>query len=161
MDRFVNAVGKFTNKTAAAEWLLVVMAGVLVFELIMRLVFNSPTIWAHEGSGYIFGAVVILAGAYTLKMGGHVSVNIFTARMAQQSQKRLKLMGSTIIVVVTIVILSRAVPYAVKAALSRETSGTYWNPVLYPIDWIMVIGYILLGLEAVRSTFIDARELRK
>lgn len=161
MNRFIGWISKFIEKTGWFEWILVVMIAVLTYELIARDGFGTPTIWAHEMSGFIFGALVILAGAYTLKAGGHVSVNIITIHLSEKVQRYLTLMSSIIVLLVGVAVAYRGVPYAYKATLTQETSCTYWNPVLYPIDWVMVIGYILIGLEALRQTIINIRELSK
>lgn len=161
MNRFLGAIGKLTEKSSWLMYLLIAMSFILIYEIIARAIFNSPTIWAFETSAFIFGSHFILAAAYTLKAGGHVSVDIFTVRMSDKAKKYLTLMASLIILFVATIIIIRGIPFAVHATITKEGSNTYWNPPLYPIRWAMVIGYILLALEGLRQTIMNIKALIK
>src|SRR3990170_6878610 len=54
-------------------WALV---GILSFEVLMRYVFNRPTGFADEVSGYFLAALVMTGIVYTFKIDGHVRVDI-------------------------------------------------------------------------------------
>ncbi len=46
------------------------------FEVVMRYIFNMPTIWVHEASFLLFGMQYLLAGAFALLHGAHVRVDV-------------------------------------------------------------------------------------
>ncbi len=49
----------------------------LLYDVVMRFLFNAPTIWCHELSLHLFGAYAVLAGPYVLRHHGHVKIDIF------------------------------------------------------------------------------------
>ena len=51
------------------------------YEVIMRYIFNQPTIWVHESCFLLFGMQYLLAGAYTLLTGGHVRVDVLYIKL--------------------------------------------------------------------------------
>ena len=53
-------------------WLILLMTLGTVWEVIVRYIFSSPTAWAFDLSYTMYGALFMMAGAYTLSRGGHV-----------------------------------------------------------------------------------------
>jgi len=50
IDRMNELIGK------AVSFLILVLIGVIVYEIFVRYLLNSPTIWAHEVSQMVYGA---------------------------------------------------------------------------------------------------------
>jgi len=51
---------------------------VVVYEVIMRYAFDSPTTWGFELTTFIYGVHYMLGLSYSDVLGGHVKVDIFT-----------------------------------------------------------------------------------
>jgi TRAP-type mannitol/chloroaromatic compound transport system permease small subunit len=66
IDRFNAALGK------AFGWYILILTFGTSYEVFMRYVLNNPTIWAYDLSYNMYGALFIMAGAYTLGRDGHV-----------------------------------------------------------------------------------------
>jgi TRAP-type mannitol/chloroaromatic compound transport system permease small subunit len=66
IDRMSAGVGK------AFGWCIVVMTLGTCYEVFMRYVLRAPTNWAFDLSYLMYGALFIMAGAYTLSRNGHV-----------------------------------------------------------------------------------------
>ena len=66
IDIFSKAVGH------AFAWCVLVLTASTCFEVFMRYVLNSPTVWAFDMSYMLYGALFIMAGAYALCRNGHV-----------------------------------------------------------------------------------------
>ena len=62
------------------------MVGFLVWEVMMRYVFNQPTIWAHELSAILYAIFFLLGGAYTLQQKGHINVDILYLRLSPRKR---------------------------------------------------------------------------
>ncbi len=69
-DRVVRFVG------ICASWGVFLIVAIIVYDVTLRFVFNSPTKWATEISIYLFVAVGYLAFGYALQKGAHVRVDI-------------------------------------------------------------------------------------
>ena len=78
--RGVDAVSEWSGRIFV--WLAVPLAVVVVDEAISRRFFGSPHIWATEVTNYIYGPHFMLAAAYTLLYGAHVSIDIIYQRFS-------------------------------------------------------------------------------
>jgi len=58
----------------------------ILLQVILRYIFNAPTVWASELSQMLFGAYVILSGGYILRRGGHVNVDILYSRLPPKAR---------------------------------------------------------------------------
>ena len=67
------------------------LTGIMVFGTLVRYVFNRPNIFVDEISAYLLVMVTFMGLAYTAKVGGHVSVTVFTGRLPAKIGRRLQL----------------------------------------------------------------------
>ena len=74
--------------------LMVPMIFIIMWEVIARYVFNSPTDWAFETSLFIFGGFVVLGGGYTLYTNGHVNMDVFFSRLSLRRRAILDVVTS-------------------------------------------------------------------
>jgi TRAP-type mannitol/chloroaromatic compound transport system permease small subunit len=65
-DRISAAIGK------AFGWFILVMTFGTSYEVFVRYVLDNPTTWAYDMSYNMYGALFIMAGAYTLSRNAHV-----------------------------------------------------------------------------------------
>jgi TRAP-type mannitol/chloroaromatic compound transport system permease small subunit len=66
IDRFSTWVGK------AFGWCILALTLGMTYEVFVRYALNSPTKWAFDFSYIMYGALFMMAGAYTLSRDGHV-----------------------------------------------------------------------------------------
>lgn len=73
LKRFIYAVDQLSKTVGHAfAWLILVLTFGTCYEVFMRYVLNDPTSWAFDLSYILYGALLFMAGAYTLSRGGHV-----------------------------------------------------------------------------------------
>ena len=65
-DTLSTSVGK------AFSWCIVVLMGGTVYEVIVAYVFNKPTLWNFDFSMQMYGAILMMSGAYCLATESHV-----------------------------------------------------------------------------------------
>lgn len=66
IDRLSAGVGK------AFGWCIIIMTLGTCYDVFMRYLFRAPTNWAFDVSYFMYGALFMMAGAYTLSRNGHV-----------------------------------------------------------------------------------------
>ncbi len=81
---FIDRLSELSGKGLSA--LIFAMIGILLIEVVLRYVFNRPTIWAHETTQQVFGAYAVLAGAYTLLHAQHAKVDIIYAAFSPRGR---------------------------------------------------------------------------
>jgi TRAP-type mannitol/chloroaromatic compound transport system permease small subunit len=66
IDRFSTVVGQ------TFAWCILLLTGVVVYEVFVRYVFRAPTTWGYDVSYMLYGTLFMMAGAYALSRNGHV-----------------------------------------------------------------------------------------
>ena len=156
MRRFVKAID-FINIYVGetVSYLGIVIAVVIIYEVILRAFFNMPTVWAHETSGMMFGALFMLGAGYVMYHRAHVRVDILVNRLPPRAQAAIDIVTHLLMGLYLYVVVWKGWNYAVRAFVRMEVSGSGWQPVLWPIKWIMVIGIILLIMQLVAKYVRD------
>jgi TRAP-type mannitol/chloroaromatic compound transport system permease small subunit len=73
MQMFVNAVDQLNSWIGKLfAWCIVLLTGVICYEVFVRYLLGSPTDWAFDASYILYGTLFMMAGAYTLARNGHV-----------------------------------------------------------------------------------------
>lgn len=67
---FVDSLSAWVGKAFA--WCIMVLTFATCYEVFVRYVLNSPTAWAFDMAVQMYGALFMMAGAYTLSRNGHV-----------------------------------------------------------------------------------------
>ena len=65
-DKLSTSVGK------AFSWCIVILMGGTVYEVVMAYAFNAPTLWNFDFSLQMYGAILMMSGAYCLATEAHV-----------------------------------------------------------------------------------------
>jgi TRAP-type mannitol/chloroaromatic compound transport system permease small subunit len=60
----------------AFAWLILLLTFGVSYEVFVRYVLNRPTTWAFDVSYITYGALFLMAGAYTLSRNGHVRADV-------------------------------------------------------------------------------------
>ena len=61
-----------TSMGKAFSWCIVILMGGTVYEVVMAYVFNAPTLWNFDFSMQMYGAILMMSGAYCLATEAHV-----------------------------------------------------------------------------------------
>ena len=67
---FIDSLSTWVGKAFA--WLILVLTLGVSYEVFVRYALNAPTTWAFDFSYITYGALFLMAGAYTLSRNGHV-----------------------------------------------------------------------------------------
>jgi len=135
---------------------------VVVYEVIMRYLFNAPTVWAFEATTLIYGSHFMLGLAYTYSHNGHVAIDIFESRLEFRPRTILRIVVNVVLFIPTVGLLSTwGVVYATTSWKNWELASTSWAPPLYPFKTIMAIGFILMFLQGIAKLISDIHSLRQ
>jgi TRAP-type mannitol/chloroaromatic compound transport system permease small subunit len=86
MDRIIKVIDQISIWSGkAVSWLIIPMAGVLVWEVFIRYVYR-PTLWAIDISTICYGTHYWLAGAFTLYMGKHIRTDFLYQNWSPRTQ---------------------------------------------------------------------------
>ena len=144
-----NAINHTNEKIGRLSALLILpMVGVVVYEVIMRYVFAAPTSWGFETTTFIYGIHYIFGLSYTQLHNGHVSIDIFEARLATRKRAILSVITNLVIFFPTFACMTIfSWVYAFDSWQNWERQSTSWAPPVYPFKTLMAIGFTLLFIQ--------------
>ena len=155
IDRFALALGRF------AAWAFAAVVLLMVYEVIARYGFNSPTIWAHEASVALASLAFIAGGAYCMAEGSHMRIGFLT-----DSRPRLARVSRWLTLGAGTIYLSglaygafwqaeRAIfRFALDGSWSPERSGSTLNSALPAyLKGLLFVGAVLFLLVLLRQAF--------
>ncbi len=85
----VDAISAWVGKAFA--WSIVLLTLAISYEVASRYVFGHPTDWAYDVSYMLYGALFIMAGAYTLSRNGHVRGDVIYRFFRPRTQAAIDL----------------------------------------------------------------------
>lgn len=100
---------------STVAWLIWVVMGLCVFEVITRRLFNAPNIWTYDVTSLFYAIHFMILAGYTLLHQGHVSVDIIYQRFSPRVQLTLKLLTYLIFFFPFVIVLTHV---GFKSALS-------------------------------------------
>ena len=163
VDRLSGFSGRYV-----AYWALIAPF-IFTYEVLVRYAFNSPTNWAHESMTLMFGMQYLIAGAYALREGGHVRVDILYQRAKPLNRAALDVVTSIFFFIFTIALLftgwkffSQSVSdeFFFGSSYANETSFTEWSIQFYPVKFMLFFGALLLLLQGVGQLLRDVQSYR-
>ncbi len=137
------------------SFLLLVLCFLMVYEVMVRYVFNNPTIWAHEVGLFMYGGIGILGGGYVLFRGHHVRLDFFYARLSPRNKAILDLVTVPFFLFALGVLLWQSGVMAYQSVIIAETTGSTWRPPYYPVKIAVPVATFLLLLQGLAKFIRD------
>ena len=143
--RAINFASEWSGRIVSFLWPLVVL--VIAYETTLRYAFNAPTRWAHETTIFLCAIAFIIGGAYAHYYRKHVSVDMFYNRCSPRGRAILDLITFPFFCLFLGILLWGGADRAWGAVMLGETSGSPWDPPIYPILLMIPLGAFLLLLQ--------------
>jgi TRAP-type mannitol/chloroaromatic compound transport system permease small subunit len=80
----VDRINAWIGKTFS--WCIIVLTFAVTYDVLARYLFRAPTEWAYDVSYMLYGALFMMAGAYTLARNGHVRGDVFYRTWSPRAQ---------------------------------------------------------------------------
>jgi len=131
-------------------------ASILLFvNVVLRYVFLSALSWAEEVTMYLIVWLVFVGGSVTLRMFGHISIDLLPLALPPGGQRRLKLFVSA-----AMLIFFAAFFYYSGLHTLRVMATGQLTPVLEAPMWLtylaMPVGSLLMGIRTAQILYRTA-----
>ncbi|MEA3252653.1 MAG: TRAP transporter large permease subunit [Pseudomonadota bacterium] len=139
------------------------------YEVLVRYAFNSPTNWVHESMTLMFGMQYLIAGAFALREGGHVRVDILYQRARPLTKAALDLLTSVFFFIFILGLVATGWKFFSQSvsdtfffgsSYANETSFTEWAIEFYPVKFMLFFGALLLLLQGIAQLIRDLQAFR-
>jgi C4-dicarboxylate transporter DctQ subunit len=136
---------------AAALVLLDTLA--VTIDVILRYSLGITWTGLFELTEYSLLWITFLSTAWILKVDGHIRVDLLLSRF----NPRRRAITNIVTSIICIILLCVLTWYSAKLTLSHYQMGTYISSILQPVKWpieiIIPIGYFLLLIVLLRKTY--------
>jgi len=93
--QIIDSISEWTGKTG--QWLSVSLVLVVTYEVIMRYVFNKPSLWPFDMACMMGLTLYVLAFAYVLRHKAHVRVDVFYTHLPSRGKAIIDILGALIL----------------------------------------------------------------
>lgn len=150
IDTFSTKQGEITSM------LILPLLGVVLFEVLMRYGFNSPTIWGFEATAFIYGLHYMFGISYTDVRNGHVRVDIFTSLAPKKTQAVISALANVFMFMPVMIAMTIASgKFAWTSIQGLESNPTSWAPPVYPFKALMALCFLFLLMQGVSNLIKD------
>lgn len=125
------------------------------FEVIMRYLFNQPTVWVHEASFLLLGMQYLLAGAFAMLHGAHVRVDVVYNLLPVRGRVGMDIFTSMFFFVFALVLMITSWTFFENSYSMNETTVETWGIQYWPVKGMMLLGSTLLLLAGISKLIKD------
>lgn len=148
ISRGIDAVTGFIGHHI--RWL--VLAAVLVSAgnaIIRKALDTSSNAWL-ELQWYLFGAVFMLAAAYTLQRNGHVRIDVISHRLTERARQWIDLFCHVFMLLpLVLIMIWLSIPFFWESYRDNEISSNAGGLMVWPSKLFVLAGFVLLLFQAI------------
>jgi TRAP-type mannitol/chloroaromatic compound transport system permease small subunit len=133
------------------SFLIYVGIGMLVYEVVLRYLFNAPTIWAHSMTQRLFAVYYVLLGAYTLRQGAHVRIDAIYNKFSVRTRAILDMVTSVLFFLFCGLLLWKGIDFAMTSIEQREKDNSVFNAPIYHVKIMLPVGALLIILQGLAN----------
>lgn len=137
---------------------------ILLTEIFLRYVFNSPTSWAHEMTTFLCGIAFVYGGLYCASRNSHIRVVLIYDKLSDRWRRIMEIFISLACSVASMFFVYAAWIMAKKALFAPggdfrlERSGSAWDPptpallkvFLLVILTLLALQYLILAINHIK-----------
>ena len=148
-DHLSTSIGK------AFSWCIVILMGGTVYEVIIAYVFNAPTLWNFDFSMQMYGAILMMSGAYCLATESHVRGDVIYRLFKPKTQGWIDLILYFIFFFQGVLALTfYGYDYAALAWKIKETSWSSPAQIqIYMVKAMIPAAGVTLTIQCVSEVF--------
>ena len=162
METITRAIDALNEKIGYYSSLLILpLVAVVIYEVFVRYVLDSPTSWGFELSTFLYGMHFMLGLGDALRNNTHVCIDIFESRLALKKRATLRIITYLVLFMPAMGFMAYgSIKYAITSWSISEHASSSWGPAIYPYKTVMAIGFVLFFLAGVAKLLHDLRDLR-
>lgn len=164
IQKICDGVGLVSEWSAKlVMWLVLVLIVSIVYEVVMRYFFNSPTSWSFILS-YMLGAIIVTTGlAYIHSINFNVRIDVIYSRFSPRGKLIIDVFFTFIyffpLAFLFIKVFSQDALFAYS--FNQKAFESTWYPLTWPYKIILTLGFTLLLLQGIATFAKNVMSLAK
>lgn len=134
---------------------VVLVTAAVIYEVVARTVFGMPTQWSSESIVYVSAVAYLMGGGYAHLHGRHVRIDLVHERLSPRMRLRFDLFTMVFFVLYAGTLVWVGTEMAWASFRQGETTGTPWDPIIWPVKMAIPLAGLLLLLQGVANLLRD------
>jgi TRAP-type mannitol/chloroaromatic compound transport system permease small subunit len=136
-----------------ARWFGLLLILVVVYDVIARYAFNSPTVWGYEVAMALGMSLYCWGYAYTESKHAHVRVDVFYIHMSPRGRAITDTIGGLLffLPVIGLVVFAAWNKMWWSWDVMEKSVEGYWYPPWYPLRTMIFLGFALLLIQGLTN----------
>ena len=150
VDRVAVFVGRVTMM------LVVLLVSVMMYEVVLRYVFEAPTLWANELSLWLAGFVFLCSGLYAMQQRSHIRIFLLHDMCPRGLQRTFDSISTLLIAAFAFFLVYGGYGEALDKLHRWETFGTAFDPPLpATVKPMILMVVVLVAVQSVINLVSD------
>ena len=162
VDTFIRNIERLTTSIGImASFAIVPLVLATCYEVLARYAFGAPTIWAYEIGYTLTGSHFLLGMAYTLAVGAHIRIDIFSGKFSPRTRALIDLCAYAVMLPLLIWLSYALFQHLATGYLRSERSGqSAMNLPVWPFRIVFLVAFTLLALQVLAEVVKTVRAMR-
>mgnify|MGYP000055993736 CR=1 FL=1 len=146
---FIDALNRKVGR--AVSWMTLLLVLITIYDIFMRYVCKSGSIWIQEAEWHLFAANFMLAGGWTLLRDGHVRVDVLYAKFSPRAKAAVDALGTLLLLFpFCAMVIWASVPYVMDSwALLEGSPDPGGLPGRFLLKTVIPVTFLLIGLQGI------------
>ena len=137
-------------------WLPAFIVGIMFFEVIMRYIFVSPTLWVNEMSLWAASFVYLIAGLYAMQQRTHIRITLIYDVCPRPVRQTFDVICTLCVVIFAGALIWGGYTEAFDKLMRWERFGTAWNPPIpATLKPAILLTLAILAIQSVSNLIAD------
>ena len=153
VDLICEKVGRFVM-----YWVFFMMF-LLILSFVTRNIINIPLMWIIEMAQFTITAYYLLGGGYSMLTDDHVRMDLFYGKLSKRGKAKMDIFTSIFLIFFLSVLFFGSITSLIYTIETKQKLFTAWAPYVWPIKSLMLLGILLMLLQAFSTLFKDIANL--
>ena len=150
VDRVNRVIGRIVM------WGIFAMMGILLWSSLSKTAPGMlPAVWTIEMAQFFMTGYFLLGGAYSMQMHGHVRMDLVYGMWSDRTKASVDAFTIVFLLIYLGFLLYGGISSTQYALEYGERSYSAWRPYMAPIKIVMVIGILMMLMQATAQFFRD------
>ena len=154
VDLICEKVGRFVM-----YWVFFMMF-LLILSFVTRNIINIPLMWIIEMAQFTITAYYLLGGGYSMLTDDHVRMDLFYGKLSKRGKAKMDIFTSIFLIFFLSVLFFGSITSLIYTIETKQKLFTAWAPYVWPIKSLMLLGILLMLLQAFSTLFKDIDNLK-
>ena len=136
------------------------MMFLLILSFITRNIINLPLMWIIEMAQFTITAYYLLGGGYSMITDDHVRMDLFYGKLSKKGKAKMDAFTSIFMIFFLVILLYGSISSLQYTLEYKQKLFTAWAPYLWPIKSLMLLGILLMLLQAFSMLIKDIAKIK-